>query len=87
MTQIDRLLKELQSKRRSKPVTPEQFNEWKQHPMTQIFFLDINIDHIETLLSGQRINPDHTYGRRKAFEHVINYEPFELTDYEDTDDG
>ena len=81
MSRIDKYLKELESQRRSKPVTHEQWQEWEQHPMTQIFFLDLDISHVQ-LLQEYPDTPEFQAGRRMAIEDVLDYEPQELIDYE-----
>lgn len=88
MSRLDSYLHQLQEQRRSRSVTQELFEEWKQDPMTQIFFLDLDIKLIEQM----RISSDsgamtgtmdsnyaaYNNGQSDSMKEMLDYEPHEL---------
>ena len=88
MTRIDKHLKKLEAERRDKPVTAEMWAHWRAHPMTEIFFLDHDIQHAK-LLTNKSSDSEYyvgfTQGRIDQAAETIDYEPHEITEA-NTDD-
>ena len=90
MTRIDKYLKKLEGQRRSKPVTREMWQNWLAHPVTEIFFLSLDIRHAQ-LLTTKPASEDlfwmgHHDGLVGMAGEIINYEPHELTDEGEKDE-
>ena len=90
MTRIQKHLKKLESQRRSTPVTREMWLNWLAHPMTEIFFLSLDIRHIE-LLTNPPANTDQFWmgyqeGQIKMAEQIIGFEPHDIAEDEQSDD-
>ena len=91
MTRIDKYLKKLEGQRRSKPVTREMWQNWLVHPMTEIFFLSLDIRLLKLkrgdVHSGPSASEQAAYGNGETqmLEQIIDYEPHELTDEGETD--
>ena len=80
MTRIDKYLKKLEGQRRSKPVTREMWQNWLAHPMTEIFFLSLDIRLLqETMFENDLV-------RCGTLAEIIDYEPHEITEGEKTDE-
>ena len=85
MTRIEKHLKSLEAERRNARVTAELWQEWRNHPMTKVFFLSLDIEHTQHFMrrgdtGGSLYWMGHHMGRAEMLQEIIEYEPHEITD-------